>query len=97
VKPLRLYLEISAVTFVACLVLISLSNWRRLRRLDRYPPPARTPRVSVPVPARNEQEHTGDCACTLLGQNSFDFEVVVLKDHSTDRTGMILAEGRGSV
>jgi len=59
-RPLWLYVEISAVGFVACLVLVTISNWRLLRRLDRYPPPPRTPRVSVLVPARNEEAHIGD-------------------------------------
>ena len=91
-RPLWLYVEISAVAFVACLVLVNISNWRLLRRLDRYPPPPRTPRVSVLVPARNEEAHIGDCVRTLLAQDYADFEVVVLNDHSTDRTGAILAD-----
>ena len=90
-RPLWLYLEVSAVAFVACLVIIALSNWRLLRRLDRYPLPQRTPRVSVLVPARNEENHIGDCVRLLLAQDYPDFEVVVLNDHSTDRTGEILA------
>ena len=86
-RPLWLYFEISAVAFVACLVLIALSNWRVLRRIDRYSPPAHMPRVSVLVPARNEEAHIGDCVRSLLAQDYPDFEVVVLNDHSTDRTG----------
>ena len=96
-RPLRLYLEISADAFVACLVRISLSNRRRLRRLDRYPPPARTPRVSALVPARNEEKHIGDWSCILPAQDNPDFSIVVLNDHSTDRTGKIVAERSGSV
>ena len=91
-RPLWLYVEISAVAFVACLVLVNISNWRLLRRLDRYPPPPRTPRVSVLVPARNEEAHIGDCVRSLLAQDYANFEVVVLNDHSTDRTGAILAD-----
>jgi chlorobactene glucosyltransferase len=94
-RPLWLYFETSTVAFVACLVLITLSNWRLLRRIDRCPPARRTPRVSVLVPARNEEAHIGDCVRSLLAQDYPDFEVVVLNDHSTDRTGAILAELRG--
>jgi chlorobactene glucosyltransferase len=90
-RPLWLYFEISAVAFVACLVLVALSNWRVLRRLDRYGLPVRTPRVSVLVPARDEEAQIGDCVRSLLAQEHPDFEVVVLNDHSTDRTGEILA------
>jgi chlorobactene glucosyltransferase len=91
-RPLWLYLEISAVAFVVCLVLIALSNWRLLRRLDRGPFPPRFPRLSALVPARNEEAHIGDCVRSLLAQDYPDFEVVALDDHSTDRTGAILAE-----
>jgi len=90
-RLLWLYFEISAVAFAVCLVLIGLSNLRRLRRIDRYPPSPATPRVSVLVPARNEEAHIGACVASLLAQDYPDLEVVVLNDHSTDRTGEILA------
>jgi chlorobactene glucosyltransferase len=90
-RPLWLSFEISAVAFVAFLVLIALSNWRVLRRLDRYRLPGWRPRVSVLVPARNEEAQIGDCVRSLLAQDYPDFDVVVLNDHSTDRTGEILA------
>ncbi len=101
-RPLWLYFEISVVAFAACLVLISLSNGRVLRRLDRYRPAGRLPRVSVLVPARNEEANIGDCVRSLLAQDYPDFEVVVLNDGSTDRTGEILAdfmarEGEGEI
>jgi len=91
-RPFWLYFETSAVAFAVCLVLIGLSNLRRLRRLDRYPPSPATPRVSVLVPARNEEANIGACVTSLLAQDYPDLEVVVLNDHSTDRTGEILAE-----
>lgn len=91
-RLLWLYFLISAVAFAVCLVFIGLSNLRRLRRIDRYPPAPATPRVSVLVPARNEEAHIGACVSSLLAQDYPDLEVVVLNDHSTDRTGEILAE-----
>lgn len=93
-RPLWLYFEISAVAFVGCLVLISLSNWRALLRMDRYRPPLRTPRVSVLVPARNEESTIGDCVHSLLAQDYSACEVIVLDDGSTDRTAAILAAVR---
>jgi len=86
-----LYCEISIVAFVVCLVFIALSNWSLLRRLDRYSPSQWTPRVSILVPARNEEAHIGDCVRSLLAQDYPDYEVVALNDHSTDRTAQILA------
>lgn len=90
-RGLWLYFEISAVAFVVCLVFIALSNWRLLRRLDCYPPTTSTPRVSMLVPARNEEAHIGDCVRSLLAQDYPDYEVLVLDDHSNDRTWEILA------
>ena len=45
-----------------------------------------SPLVSVIVPARNEQECLGACLDSLLAQTGVNFEVIVVDDHSTDRT-----------
>jgi len=50
------------------------------------------PRVSVLIPARNEEINIKTCVESLLAQNYFDFEVIVLDDHSTDQTRVILEE-----
>jgi chlorobactene glucosyltransferase len=84
--------QFSIAAFVGCLVLIALSNWRRLRRLDCFEMPDRPPRVSVLVPARNEEANIDACVRSLLNQDYPDFEVIVLDDASRDRTGEILAE-----
>lgn len=91
-RAVWLYVFVSAVAFAVCLVFIGLSNWRRLRRLDRYPPSPTAARVSVLVPARNEERHIRDCVASLLAQDYRNLEVLVLNDHSTDRTAAILAE-----
>jgi glycosyltransferase involved in cell wall biosynthesis len=44
------------------------------------------PTVSVIVPARNEQACLGACLQSLLSQNGVPFEIIVVDDHSTDRT-----------
>ena len=88
---LWLYFELSVTAFVGCLVVLTLINWRLLPRIDRAPAPRSRPRVSVLVPARNEEANIGDCVRSLLAQDYDDFEVVVLNDHSTDRTAAILA------
>ncbi len=89
---LWLYFELSVTAFVGCLVVLALINWRLLRRIDRAPSPDPRPRVSVLIPARNEEANIGDCVRSLLAQDYDDFEVVVLNDRSTDRTAAILAE-----
>lgn len=78
--------------FTAVLVLIALSNWRFLRRMSSYPDPDRYPRVSVLIPARNEEANIKTCVDSFLAQDYPDLEVIALDDHSTDHTGAILAE-----
>jgi chlorobactene glucosyltransferase len=78
--------------FVAVLLLIALTNLSALRRLGTDPLPARWPRVSVLVPARNEEENIGPCLRSLLGQDYPDFHVLALDDNSSDRTWQILID-----
>src|ERR1700732_1328289 len=44
------------------------------------------PTVSVIVPARNEQTCLGACLESLVEQTGVPFEMIVVDDHSTDRT-----------
>ncbi|MGC8775521.1 MAG: hydroxychlorobactene glucosyltransferase CruC [Chlorobaculum sp.] len=44
------------------------------------------PKVSLLVPARNEELNIEECVTSLLGQRYPDFEVIVLDDHSGDST-----------
>ena len=78
--------------FVGAQALIAVSNALLLRRLGAFPPAARRPRVSVLVPARDEEESVGACVRSLLAQDYGDFEVIVLDDGSQDRTSAVLAE-----
>lgn len=80
------------IAFQAVLFLIALSNTWLMRRTRRHPPPAIWPRVSLLVPARDEEANVGCCVASLLAQEYPDFEVLALDDHSTDRTPCILEE-----
>ena len=87
------------VVFLGVLLAISLSNFvtlhrlggrgfgKRGNRLDLQP--EKLPRVSVLVPARNEERNIARCVGSLLAQRYADFEVIVLDD-SEDRTPDIL-------
>jgi glycosyltransferase involved in cell wall biosynthesis len=44
------------------------------------------PTVSVIIPARNEEACLGDCLQSLVVQSGVAFEIIVVDDHSTDRT-----------
>jgi chlorobactene glucosyltransferase len=50
------------------------------------------PRISVCVPARNEERGIRACLQSLLDQDYPDFEVIAVDDHSTDRTGEIMRD-----
>ncbi len=53
------------------------------------------PEVSVIIPARNEEANLGACLESLVSQSGVEFEVIVVNDHSTDRTGEIAASFPG--
>jgi cellulose synthase/poly-beta-1,6-N-acetylglucosamine synthase-like glycosyltransferase len=44
------------------------------------------PAVSVIVPARNEEASLENCLDSLVAQTNVAFEIIVINDHSTDRT-----------
>lgn len=54
------------------------------------------PVVSVCVPARDEERGIRACLESLLKQDYPEFEVIVVNDHSTDRTGELIRELKDS-
>jgi glycosyltransferase involved in cell wall biosynthesis len=50
----------------------------------------RVPRISVIVPARNEEEHIGAALNSLLELDYPDYEVIAVDDRSDDATGAIM-------
>ena len=54
-------------------------------------PAGASPRVSVIIPARNEEEHIGRCLESLAAQDYPDYEVMAVDDESTDGTGDIIS------
>jgi len=60
---------------------------------DRKPvTPTGEPRVSIIVPARNEEEHISGALSQLLALEYCNYEVIAVNDRSTDRTGSIMDE-----
>jgi glycosyltransferase involved in cell wall biosynthesis len=58
---------------------------------DRNPVSSRgNPRVSIVVPARNEEDSVEQAMSTLLALDYENYEVIAVNDRSTDRTGEIL-------
>ena len=70
---------------------IYLGNLRQFR-----PPPHLTdtsvslPQISVLIPARNEESSIADAVESVLSSTGVELEVIVLDDHSTDRTAKIV-------
>jgi glycosyltransferase involved in cell wall biosynthesis len=52
----------------------------------------RSPAISVLIPARNEERGIAACVESVLASRHVELEVVVLDDHSTDRTAEIVRE-----
>jgi glycosyltransferase involved in cell wall biosynthesis len=50
------------------------------------------PRISIVVPARNEDEHIRATLLHLLALDYSNYEIIAVNDRSTDRTGQIMDE-----
>jgi glycosyltransferase involved in cell wall biosynthesis len=76
----------------AALTAHCVANLRRYRVPEPDPGPV-ADRVSVLVPARDEQSTIGPCLRRVLDQTGVDdLEVIVLDDESTDRTAEVVGE-----
>ena len=58
-------------------------------------PAAPQPRVSIVVPARNEEPHIGETLTRLLALEYSNYEVIAVNDRSTDGTGPRMDEVAG--
>ena len=75
VMPLRALLQDQRLRVLAALTLAPLPEW---------------PRVSVLVPAKNEEDTLFDAVQSLLRVDYPDLEIILLDDRSTDLTGEIV-------
>jgi chlorobactene glucosyltransferase len=80
------------IAFLLIVLLIVLLNYFTIPRLGDFPTTTEFPRVSVLIPARNEEANIRACVESLLRQDYPDFEVLVMNDDSSDQTGAILQE-----
>lgn len=70
--------------------LLNLWWYRRLPRRSVTDPSHRAEAVSVLIPARNEEQNLPATIKAVLANQGVEFEVIVLDDHSTDRTAEIV-------
>ena len=83
-----------AVAGLGCAALpaaLTFANLRAFRPAPRPPVGGTRPRVSVLVPARNEERAIGRLMGDVLASEGVDLELVVLDDSSDDRTAEIVA------
>ena len=84
-----IYICLAGALFSFFMTIINLFT---VKKLSRYSGSKEYPFVSVIVPARNEERNIHACVSSLLEQDYCGFEIIVVNDHSEDRTGDILAE-----
>lgn len=85
-------MEIAAVfilVFLAVRILVSLINCLTPVHLPEQKP-ATTPKISLLIPARNEEANIGNLLNGLKQLDYPDYEVIVCNDHSSDNTEEIL-------
>jgi len=70
-----------------------LDSFRLTPYLDKFKNTSKTnPKVSIILPARNEEEFIGKCLDSLIKQDYENYEIIVIDDSSEDKTGEIISE-----
>lgn len=72
----------------ALMLAVNLIYFRRPRRWTSHDQPL--PALSVLIPARNEEARIGQTLDALLASRGVDLEILVMDDHSSDRTADIV-------
>lgn len=89
----QFFFVITIVLLLAyCLLILLYRRWLlRSPQFSSNTKEART-HFSVIIPARNEEDHIGNCLESLFAQSypADFFEVIVINDHSTDRTEAVV-------
>src|SRR5438445_13488996 len=90
---LILFLSLLVLTFVRIFSLWTLSMAYGFRK---HKPKAPFEKISVIVPAFNEEQSIAETVESLLAQSYEDFEVIVVDDGSIDRTMKISSKYEGT-
>jgi hypothetical protein len=89
-----LVLAIVSLALAALPVALFVSNVAQFRRapVPTVADAAHRPRVSILIPARDEEQSIRACVDAALASHGVEIEVIVLDDHSRDRTAPIVRE-----
>lgn len=95
--PWWIWIPIAASTLLWIVVYFRIYYLEKtIRPLDSTTPvpdpPGGWPKISVIVPARNEEKVVGECLASLVHQDYPDFELIFVDDRSTDATLRIARE-----
>jgi chlorobactene glucosyltransferase len=82
--------QFGIIVFLTAIILIAISNCLTVHRIRRRDLPGPFPKVSVLVPAKDEERNIETCVKSLLKQDYQNFELLVLEDGSIDGTPEIL-------
>jgi len=82
------------ISFVWLFLIKSMADTiRKTPYLDRFERTEHTtPKVSIILPARNEEKFIGRCLDSLVDQDYSNYEIIVIDDSSDDRTSQIISE-----
>ncbi|MDX1638478.1 MAG: glycosyltransferase family 2 protein [Balneolaceae bacterium] len=85
-----IYIAVGYLAVTSVILLRNRFHFTPLRETGNLRFDGDAPRVSICVPARNEERNIRRCVESLLQQRYPNLEILVLNDNSTDRTGEIL-------
>ena len=100
---MQIVIEIFNYALVAILAAVSgtwiilirsmINSFRKSPYLDKFTSkPHNNPKVSVILPARNEESFIKKCLNSLLEQDYENYEIIAINDSSEDNTGKIIEE-----
>ena len=70
-----------------------INSFKLTPHLDRFENTSKgNPKVSIILPARNEEEFIGKCLDSLIIQDYENYEIIVIDDSSEDDTGKIISK-----
>ncbi len=78
--------------FLMMVLGVTVFNILTAPKIDNGPRAREKPFVSVIIPARNEQDKIKICLKSITNQDYPNFEIIVVNDRSTDKTGDIVRQ-----
>ncbi|MGB9842735.1 MAG: glycosyltransferase [Caldisericia bacterium] len=83
--------QLNIVIFFTLVLINSLFNIKRIKNLKNVETiNENLPKISILIPARNEEKNIEKCVKSILNQNYPEFEIIIFNDNSTDSTPQIL-------